>query len=166
MNSELCNWYGGKIEFEYDAKEDFDIDDFFAEHDFPELRESTAKQVATKLYMDFESYDPFPYGMDFEELRSNKDGVLDDIIEDLYDSHEPVTNESIQDAVFAHAGLSRDIQPKITVADIDPNRDYTREEIIDILNKKPSLADIIASAASRYATQNHSHESIGQNHNR
>lgn len=60
---------------------------------------------------------------------------------------------SIHSAVEEHAGKSREVQPKISVADLEPGKDYTESELLAILKKKPSLSDQIAGASARQASQ-------------
>lgn len=158
MNYELSGWFGSNIEFDYLADDYFDIEVYLDNQSFPQLTEDITKMVVTQLYEDFQVQVPFPYNMSFDEIRSNKDGVLDSIVDDLYKAYEMPTVESIRSAIFEHAGISRAVQPKLTISDLEPNRDYTADEIMGILNKKPSLADMIAGAEARKGNQNVGHE--------
>lgn len=153
MKDELFGWLEKGMRFDYSSGDNFDIDDYYAETDFPQLRETITKQVVTQLYEDFQIQVPFPYGMSFTDIRANKDCVLDSIVESLYEKHDTATSESIREAIFEHAGVARSLQPKISVMDLDPEREYTAEEIHEIFNKKPSLAEMIAGAAARQVTQ-------------
>lgn len=95
----------------------------------------------------------YPYGMTTDDILANKNGVLDDIVSDLYDEHLGPDTESIHSAIEEHAGKSREVQPKISVADLEPGKDYTESELLAILKKKPSLSDQIAGASARQASQ-------------
>lgn len=154
MNAELCGWFGGKLNFEHElGYEDFDIEEYFENHDFPEVKEDIAKKVATLLYEDFQSQDPFPYAMSFADIRADKDDVLTDIVDQLYQEHEEPTVEKIREAIFEHAGVSREVQPKLSITDLEPGKEYTADELMQLLNKKPSLQDMIRHANNKQAVQ-------------
>lgn len=154
MNAELCGWFGGKLNFEHElGYEDFDIEEYFENHDFPEVKEDIAKKVATLLYEDFQSQNPFPYAMSFADIRADKDGVLTNIVDMLYDAHEEPTVEKIREAIFEHAGVSREVQPKLSITDLEPGKEYTADELMQLLNKKPSLQDMIRQANNKQAVQ-------------
>lgn len=152
MREELA-WFMPNMDFEMSYDSSFDIDEFFSEHDFPAVREDITKKVVTQLYEDFQAIVPFPYEMSFEDIRGNKDGVLDQIVQDLYETHEEVSAKQIRDAIFDNAGVSRSVQPKLSVTDLEPGREYTADELMGILGQKPSLADMIAGAEARRANQ-------------
>ena len=132
---------------------DFDIDAFFANNDFPELRDKIRQEVCDYIKTDAATAQVYPYGMSPQDILTNKNGVLDDIVSDLYDEHMEPDTESIHGVIEAHAGTARELQPKISVADLEPGKDYTESELLAILKKKPSLSDQIAGASARQASQ-------------
>ena len=132
---------------------DFDIDAFFEENDFPELRDKIRQEVCDYIKTDAATAQVYPYGMTPEDIVANKDGVLDSIVSNLYDEHMEPDKASIHSAIEEHAGKSREVQPKISVADLEPGKDYTESELLAILKKKPSLSDQIAGASARQASQ-------------
>lgn len=131
----------------------FDIDAFFEENDFPELRDKFRQEVCDYIKTDAATAQVYPYGMTAEDILANKDGVLDSIVSNLYDEHMEPDKASIHSAIEEHAGKSREVQPKISVADLEPGKDYTESELLDILKKKPSLSVQIAGASARQASQ-------------
>lgn len=132
---------------------DFDIDAFFEENDFPELRDKICQEVCNYIKTDAATVQVYPYGMSPDDILANKDGVLDSIVSNLYDEHMEPDTESIHGAIEAYAGTARELQPKISVADLEPGKDYTESELLAILKKKPSLSDQIAGASVRQASQ-------------
>lgn len=88
-----------------------------------------------------------------DDILANRDGVLDSIVSNLYDEHMEPDKASIHSAIEEHAGTARELQPKISVADLEPGKDYTESELLAILKKKPSLSDQIAGASARQASQ-------------
>lgn len=155
---ELSDWCDDLIDkmanAAYEPDEgDFDIDAFFEENDFPELRDKIRQEVCDYIKTDAATAQVYPYGMTPEDIVANKDGVLDSIVSNLYDEHMEPDKASIHSAIEEHAGKSREVQPKISVADLEPGKDYTESELLDILKKKPSLSDQIAGASARQASQ-------------
>lgn len=138
----------------YEPEEgDFDIDAFFENNDFPELRDKICKAVCDYIKTDVATAQVYPYGMTPDDILSNKGGVLDNIVSNLYDEHMAPDKASIHSAIEEHTGKSREVQPKISVADLEPGKDYTESELLAILKKKPSLSDQIADASARQASQ-------------
>ena len=142
-----------KAAYEPEPEGDFDIDAFFEENDFPELRDKIRQEVCDYIKTDAATAQVYPYGMTPDDILANKDGVLDGIVADLYDEHMEPDKASIHSAIEEHAGKSREVQPKISVADLEPGKDYTESELLAILKKKPSLSDQIAGASARQASQ-------------
>ena len=132
---------------------DFDIDAFFEENDFPELRDKIRQEVCDYITSEAATAQVYPYGMSPQDILTNKGGVLDSIASDLYNEHMEPDKASIHSAIEGHAGKSRAVQPKISVADLEPGKDYTESELLAILKKKPSLSDQIAGANARQANQ-------------
>lgn len=153
MNDEHCRWFGGKLEFETEYGYDFDIDKFFEANYFSEIWDDITKKTVTLLHEDFQAKVPFPYGMPFEDIRADKDGVLNDIVQSLYDEHKEVSVEDIRNAIFEHAGVARQLQPKLSAEDLEPGKDYTADELMDLLKKKPSLDALIHAADSKRMEQ-------------
>lgn len=155
IGKELRHWFGSSMDFESDFSSDnFDIDSYFEDHDFPQLREDIRNKVQEQLEEDYVSVNSFPYATSYDDIKANKDNILDDIVEKLYSAHLDPTSESIKDTIFTHAGISRTLKAKITVADLEPGRDYTSDEIMAIFGKKQhSLQDMIASASSKRNVQ-------------
>lgn len=133
----------------YESGDDFDIDEFFMNNDFPALRGKITEEVRDYIEFEGETSQNYPYGVSAEDLLSNKDAVLDNIVESLYDLHKEITTEDIHSAILDEVGLSREVEPKISVSDLEPGKEYTASEIMNIFNKKPSLADKIAAAKAQ-----------------
>lgn len=153
MRSEMFGWLEPGMEFTYEDGENFDIDEFFENNDFPELRAKILDEVKSFLTFESETSQIYPFVMPADELLADKDGILTQIVEDIYDSHEAWDTDRIYETIQTHAGISRTLQPKITAADLDPTRDYTADELLAIVGRKPSLADQISSASARHAEQ-------------
>jgi len=151
---ELGSWFGQDIKFEYCSDSNFDIDEYLKTHDFPELREKLEKDVRDFVTFESETSKVYPFAMSSEEILANKDDVLSHIVEELYSYHEDPDGTVLHDVITSHAGQARVVQPTLTVEDLDPNRDYTADELIGILKSKPSLADIILNAQSRKSPEN------------
>jgi len=154
MKAELYGWLPPDMEFELDYGSEFNIDRYFEDNEFPEYKKTIMARVVTLLYEDFQAHDPFPYATSFEDIRSNKDNILSDIVNSIYDTHREPTTDLIRETIFDHAGIARDLLPKITVSDLEPNRDYTAAELMGILSQKPSLSDMIAGAEAKRTVQN------------
>lgn len=156
---ELSDWCDDLIDkmanaaYEPEPEGDFDIDAFFEENDFPELRDKIRQEVCDYIKTDAATAQVYPYGMTPEDILANKNGVLDGIVANLYDEHMDPDKASIHNAIEGHAGKSREVQPKISAADLEPGKDYTESELLAILKKKPSLSDQIAGASARQASQ-------------
>jgi len=133
----------------YEYSDSFDIDDFFANNEFPELWDKIAEEVRSYIEQEGATAQIYPYGVSAEDMLSNKDGALDGIVESLYDQHKEITPEDIHSAILDEVGPSREVEPKISVLDLDPDKDYTAAEVMDIFKKKPSLADQIAAAKAQ-----------------
>ena len=136
MKEELGYWYGPGLEFDCSSELAFDIDDFFETHGFPELREriwNVTFEYLNALKTDSGQY---PFEMSLDELMENKDSVLTDLVSEIYDEHVEPTPERIREALDEHAGIARELKPKLTVADLDPNRDYTIEELASLAREK------------------------------
>lgn len=131
----------------------FDIDAFFEENDFPELRDKIRQEVCDYIKTDAATAQVYPYGMTPDDILANKNGVLEGIVANLYDEHMDPDKASIHSVIEERAGKSREVQPKISVADLEPGKDYTESELLAILKKKPSLSDQIAGASARQASQ-------------
>lgn len=153
MRSEMFGWLEPGMDFTYESGENFDIDEFFENNDFPELRARIQEDVKSFLTFESETSQVYPFAMSAEMILSNKEDVLTQIVDDIYDSHEDWDTDRIYDTIQSHAGIARALQPKITAADLDPKRDYTAEELLAIVGKKPSLADQISVASVRQAKQ-------------
>lgn len=156
---ELSDWCDDLIDkmanaaYEPEPEGDFDIDAFFEENDFPELRDKIRQEVCDYIKTDAATAQVYPYGMTPDDILANKNGVLDGIVADLYDEHMDPDKASIHNAIEGLAGKSREVQPKISAADLEPGKDYTESELLAILKKKPSLSDQIAGASARQASQ-------------
>lgn len=156
---ELSDWCDDLIykmanaAYEPEPEGDFDIDAFFEENDFPELRDKIRQEVCDYIKTDAATAQVYSYGMPPDDILANKNGVLEGIVADLYDEHMEPDKASIHNAIEGHAGKSREVQPKISAADLEPGKDYTESELLDILKKKPSLSDQIAGASARQASQ-------------
>ena len=83
----------------------------------------------------------------------NKNGVFDDVIEVLYEEHLIPDGSKIREVMQEYAGISRELKPKLSVSDLEPDRDYTADELMALLSKKPSMIDQIAAAKARQEGQ-------------
>lgn len=153
IKSELGDWFEKDMEFEDGPGGQFDIEEYMEENNFPELRSRLRREVVDLILFEDETSHIYPFAVSAMDLLTNKDGILDAIVNDLYDEHVMPDTDHIFDTISRHAGIARALQPTITSADLAPGRDYTADEVMDILKKKPSLADQIASAAARQSTQ-------------
>ena len=45
------------------------------------------------------------------------------------------------------------LSSKLIINDLEPGKEYTAKEVMDILNKKPKLSDIIADAEKKKAPE-------------
>lgn len=158
MKDELRGWFGPGMEFKYELDDHFDIDVFYENHDFPQLLEKLTADVKEFVAFENSTSQIYPFAMPAEDIFANKDNVLEDIVEELYAEHSEYTSDDIYAAIQNHAGISRELQPKLSVSDLDPNKDYTQDELVAILSKKPSLADQISGAEARKAGKGGSHE--------
>ena len=59
------------------------------------------------------------------------------------------TPERIREAIEGHAGTSREVMPKLTAADLNPDRDYTIEELMELARKKTADKDATRTAAPK-----------------
>ena len=156
MKAEHSSWFGPGLNFETDWSSDsFDIDNYFAGQDFPSFREKIAEDVKSHITSEAEAPTVYPFAVSAEDLLANKDRLLDEIVEDLYEQHVEPGADLIHETIAEHAGVSRAVLPKLTVADLDPDRDYTAAEVMEIINKKPSLNDMIAGANAKREAQAH-----------
>ena len=135
MKDELGSWYGPGLEFEFSYDYDFDIESFFDRHDFPDLRGRIEAEVLGCLSEIESGSGPYPFELSPEEIRGTG-GVLGGIVAELYDEHAEPTPERIREALDDHAGISREVKPKLTASDLNPDRDYTIEELVDLAKKK------------------------------
>lgn len=151
MAAELSEWYGDEMRYEVSCADDFDIERFFEVHDFPDFRDKVRSHVLDYLTHVEQTLDTHPFEMSMADIRSNQQGVLDQVVESLYEAHKLPKTEDILDTLSEHAGVSRSVKPKITVSDLSPGRDYTAEEVLELLNKQPSINDLIKNAEARMA---------------
>lgn len=133
--------------------EDFNIEEFLEENEFPGFWDKLTEEVKAYVTFESETSQVYPFGVPAEDILSNKDDILDNIVKDLYEEHLEPDTDRIHEVIQNHAGVSREVQPKLSAKDLDPERDYTAEEIMDLFKKKPSLADQISGAAARQAMQ-------------
>ena len=158
MNDELRGWYGSKMNFEYIPGDDFNIEDYFYENDFPELRQKIYDDVRSYLSLEDGTSQVYPFGIVAEDLLANKDGILDNIVSDLYEMHLEPDAERIHSVIEQHAGVSRDVQPKLSMTDLEPGKEYTADDLMAMIQKKRPLNDIIAAAAARKENSSPSHD--------
>lgn len=149
MAAEHSGWYGGEMHYEISYAENFDIERFFEDHDFPELREQIQEAVLGFMTHVEQTMPIPPFEMPMSDIRANQDGVLDQVVESLYENHALPESKDILDALNEHAGIARAVKPKITVSDLNADRDYTAEEVLEILHKRPSLTDLLVNAEAR-----------------
>lgn len=131
----------------YIPQDQFDIVDYFESHDYPGLRGRIREAVTDHLLQ--QSEDVSPYAVSIKDLLSDRDSLLTSITEALYDQHVLPDNKTIQQTIQDYAGISRARQPKLTRDDLEPERDYTKDELLAILKTKPALDHLIADARSR-----------------
>ena len=149
MKEELGSWYGPGLEFELNYDRDFDIEDFFERHDFPELRGRIEADVLACLSEIEKGPGPYPFELSPEEIRGDG-GVLGDIVSEIYEEHLEPTPERIREALDDHAGIAREMKPKLTVSDLDPDRDYTIEELVDLAKQKAAKRAALSGAEQAF----------------
>jgi len=147
----------------YHAEDTFDIDVYFSNNDFPDLREKIREEVRDYITFEDETAQIYPFGKAAKALLANEDGILDTIVGELYEDHLIPDSDRIHAAIETRAGLSRDLQPKLRMSDLAPDRDYTADELISLLKEKKSLDKLIANAESRRSFEP---PSAGQNNDR
>lgn len=150
MKEELGGWFGSGLEFEYTSEPDFEIICYLHNQDFPELRERIEKQVLSCLSAIEEGPGPYPFQLSASEIRDDGNGVLGDIVNEIYDEHEEPTPERIREALDEHAGVSREVKPKLTVSDLNPDRDYTIEELVDLAKQKTARRAALSGAEQAF----------------
>ena len=149
MNGELRGWYGSDMEFEFSHGPCFDIDDFFDENPFPELRERIESEVLACVSEAEGGPGPYPFELSPDEIRDPGNGILRDIVDEVYEEHVEPSPERIREAVEGRAGISREVKPKLTAADLDPNRDYTVEELMELAKRKAAERGACHAAAPK-----------------
>ena len=149
MAAELSGWYGDEMHYEISYAEDFDIDRFFEDHDFPELREQIREAVLGFMTKIEQSMPVHPFEISMSDIRANQNGVLDQVVEDLYETHTLPENNDIFGVLNEYAGVARAVKPKISISDLNADRDYTAEELLEILHQRPSLTDLLMNAEAR-----------------
>lgn len=137
MNEELRGWFGADMDFDYESDEDFDIEEYFENNDFPELRGEIRKLVESQLHHTAQNNkDAFPYAVSYEDIVNNKDNVLSDVIELLYEEHRMPSEAHIHSVFQDIAGISREAQPKLRAEDLEVGRDYTVDELVELARAK------------------------------
>ena len=157
MNDELRGWFGADMDFEFDAGDEFDIEEYFENNDFPELRGEIRKMVESQLHRTAQkaerNHEAFPYAASYEDICWNKDNVLCDVIELLYEEHRLPSEAHIHSVFQDIAGISRECMPKITAADLEPDREYTADELSELVREKGRaqgvVQDILDDATAR-----------------
>lgn len=153
--AEYSGWFESSMHFETDYDESFNIDGFFEDHDFPEAREQIAKSVREEIELEAQSAEVYPFGIPASELLAEGNAVFKAIVDALYEEHGDYDSDHFFEVIAHFAGYSRELQPKVTAKDLEPGRDYTADEIMEVFNKKPSLKDMIAQAAAKKGNQSH-----------
>lgn len=136
MKEELGAWFGPGLEFEYSYDLAFDIDDYFDSHSFPELRERIKSEVLDGLSAAESDSRPYPFEMSADAIRENVDGVLSNIVSEIYEEHVEPTPDRVREALDENAGVSREVKPKLSISDLTPDRDYTLEELAELARQK------------------------------
>lgn len=140
MNEELRGWFGSDMDFEYESDDEFDIEEYFENNDFPELRGEIRKMVESQLHHTAQkaerNHEAFPYAVSYEEICQNKDNVLVDVIELLYEEHQLPSEAHVHSVFQDIAGISRAAQPKLRAEDLEVGRDYTVDELVALARAK------------------------------
>ena len=137
MNEELRGWFGTNMDFEFEPEEDFDIDEYFENNDFPELRGEIRELVESQLHHTAQNNKgAFPYAVSYGDICQNKDNVLVDVIELLYEEHRLPSEAHIHSVFQDIAGISRELQPKLRAEDLEAGRDYTVDELVALARAK------------------------------
>lgn len=143
MEDELRGWFGSKMEFEEECGEHFDIEEYLEGNEFPKLWNKIEQDVKDFIVFTDGTSQIYPFGMAAEDILNNKDDVLDEIVGEIYDQHAEYDTDRIYQAVEGHAGISREVQPKLRASDLDPERDYTAQEIMELMKAKAPLDSVI-----------------------
>lgn len=131
-------------------EEVFHIEDYLQEQEFPAYRRSLHREVAFLLHS---QSSPYPFAKAPEEILSNKDDTMDRIVQTLYEKHTVPTCKDVFYAIADIVGFSREVLPRITASDLDPEKDYTNDDLLQILReKKTPLMQIIAEAEAKRDT--------------
>lgn len=142
MNDELRGWFGANMEFEYESGDEFDIEEYFENNDFPELRGEIRKLVESQLHHTAQSNkEAFPYAVSYEDICWNKDDVLVDVIELLYEEHQLPSEAHIHSVFQDIAGIPRELQPKLRAEDLEAGRDYTVDELVALAHAKAHMQE-------------------------
>lgn len=139
-----------KFEFSYD--ETFDIDSYLEENEFPELDAAIRAEVENVLQASAEQ-GSWPFAVSREDIRNNVNEILDDIVEGLCQEHKMPAPSDILKEISQHAGISREAKPKLSVSDLEPDKDYTADELMGLLKGKKSPLDDMIKAAQAKAGQ-------------
>jgi len=124
------------LDSRYELGDRFDIDDFFANEKFPELRQKIEDLVRTYITTQSQTHALWPYTIPAESILNNENNVFDDIVAKLYDKHTYPNVHDIHDTVQEYAGISRDYEPVISISDMEPNRTYTLDELLTLVSEK------------------------------
>ncbi len=128
----------------YDT-EDFQIEDYLEENEFSEYRNALSREV--EAILDTVNR-PYPFALTKSQILENQDGVLDEIVDQLYQAHTMPEPATVIQAIADTAGLSREVVPRLRSTDLLPGQDYTAEELTQLLQKKTCPLDEIIQSAS------------------
>ena len=148
----LDGWHpelAGQFQFHPNADDTFDIEEYYLNEDFPSYRKKVEEAVRAYITFEGETSEVYPYGVSAEDLLANRNDILSDIVETIYETHLNPDTEQIAEAILEHAGRSSAITPKITVQDLIPGKEYTAGELMDLLQTKQAPLDKLLSDAVR-----------------
>ena len=140
-----------RFSFKYDPDSDFDIDDYLENEDFPEYRGQIEQDVQAYITFEQATAEIYPFAIPAEDIISNKEDILDHIVETIYDTHVDPTTEEIYSTILEHAGLSPTLTPKLRAEDLVPGQDYTASDLLHLLQtKQPTLDELLSDAIARH----------------
>ena len=133
----------------------FDIEDYLEYEDFPEYWGQIEQDVKNYITFEQATAELYPFAMPAKDILSNKDDILDHIVETIYDTHVEPTTEQIYSTILEHAGLSPILTPKLRAEDLVPGQDYTADDLLHLLQtKQPTLDELLSDAIARHDKHN------------
>lgn len=153
----LSGWHSelaGKFEFQFGREDLFDIEEYLINEDFPAYRQQIEEAVKDYITFEAETSEVYPFGVPASDLLRNQNGILNDIIDSIYETHLDPDTEQVHAAILEHAGRSNAITAKLTTDDLVPGKEYTADDLLHLLkNKQAPLDKLLDDAMNRFRQQ-------------